>query len=90
MYPVHSEAQELPIAHIEGEPYFDRNAACQILRIIKPERVMERLSVAGVKQIKVSTKIGPRMKTFIDERNLYRLIGRSDKPQATLKKNKKS
>jgi hypothetical protein len=45
--------------------------------------------MAVVVSIEVSTKSVPRMKTFIDEKNLYRLIGRSDKPQATLKKNER-
>jgi prophage antirepressor-like protein len=30
----------------------------------------------------VFTRTGKKMKTFINEGNLYRLIGRSDKPQA--------
>ena len=47
---------------------------------------MERLSVNGTHQMRVSTNAGPRIKTFIDEKNLYRLIGRSDKPQASSKK----
>jgi prophage antirepressor-like protein len=76
------EGQELPIVLIEGEPYFDRNAACQILGIKEAHRVMERLSVKGCHQVTVLTKGGKQLKTFIDERNLYRLIGRSDKPQA--------
>jgi len=48
--------------------------------------VMERLSVNGTHQMRVSTNAGPRIKTFIDEKNLYRLIGRSDNPQASSKK----
>lgn len=67
---------------IEDEPYFDRNATCQILGIKDPSIAMRRLSDKGVCQIQVFTKTGNKMKTFINEENLYMLIGRSDKPQA--------
>jgi prophage antirepressor-like protein len=63
--------QELPAVLLEGEPYFDRNAACQILEINNTSNVMQRLSSKGVHQVEVLTKGGMQLKTFIDERNLY-------------------
>jgi len=43
---------------------------------------MQKLSAKGVNRIKVLTMGGKQLKIYIDEKNLYRLMGRSDKPQA--------
>ena len=67
---------------IEDEPWFDNTAVCQILGYSNSRMVLGRLSVKGVKRIEVLTMGGKQEKTFIDEKNLYRLIGRSDRPEA--------
>jgi prophage antirepressor-like protein len=67
----------LMISQAEQEP-----AACQILGIKDSSTAMRKLSEKGVHQMQVLTKGGKQLKTFINEGNLYRLIGRSDKPQA--------
>ena len=64
----------MPTVFIEGEPYFDRNAVCQILGLNYASKVMERLSSKGVNQIQVLTKGGKQLKTFIDEKNIFALI----------------
>lgn len=76
------EDQEVPTVLIESELCFERNAVCQILSIKDPSVVMRRLSAKGVYLIQVPTMGGMQSKIYIDEKNLYRLIGRSDKPQA--------
>lgn len=67
---------------IDGKPWFDRNAMCQILDIKNPHKIMERLSLKGVTSIHTLTNGGMQNKIFINKGNLYRLIAGSRKPQA--------
>lgn len=43
---------------------------------------MERLPAKGVRKSYVMTQRGNREKTFIDVKNLFRLVGRSSMPKA--------
>ena len=73
-------------------PLFCLNDICKVLELDQVSRVKSRLSDPGVTSIKVWVQTGtkndgtPAMHetdmTFINEMNLYKVIMRSDKPQA--------
>ena len=73
-------------------PLFCLNDICKVLELDQVSRVKSRLSDLGVTSIKVWVQTGtkndgtPAMRetdmTFINEMNLYKVIMRSDKPQA--------
>ena len=73
-------------------PLFCLNDICKVLELDQVSRVKSRLSDPGVTSIKVWVQTGtkndgtPAMRetdmTFINEMNLYKVIMRSDKPQA--------
>lgn len=74
------------------DPLFCLNDICKVLELDQVSRVKSRLSDPGVTSIKVWVQTGtkndgtPAMRetdmTFINEMNLYKVIMRSDKPQA--------
>lgn len=76
------DGQEFAYVLIEDEPYFDNDATCKILGYANTREALRRLSSEGVRQIDVFTKTVMKPKNFINDENLYRLIGRSDKPEA--------
>lgn len=61
-----------PATSVDGGPWFDLDEACQILEI--GDDAIENLSPDGIYRI--------GSKTFINERNLNKLIALSDKPEA--------
>ena len=73
-------------------PLFCLNDICKVLELDQVSRVKSRLSEAGVTSIKVGVQTGTKKDgtpsiqkmdmTFINEMNLYKVIMRSDKPQA--------
>ena len=73
-------------------PMFCLNDICKVLELDQVSRVKSRLSEAGVTSIKVGVQTGTKKDgtpsiqkmdmTFINEMNLYKVIMRSDKPQA--------
>lgn len=67
---------------IKTEPYFCLKDVCDILEIGNPSRVIERLDSKGVTQINLLSNGGKQKANFINEPNLYRVIFRSDKPEA--------
>ena len=76
------------------EPLFCLADVCRVLEINNPSDVKKRLKQDGVDSIEVGVQTGiksdgtPIYQTvkamFINEQNLYRVIMRSDKPQAEL------
>lgn len=77
---------------VDGEPYFNLNDCCEALGIARGYKSAVRLSAEGVRKTSVGVKTGVKTDgtpaiqqveaTFINEPNLYRLIFRSNKPQA--------
>lgn len=66
---------------INGEPWFCLRDVCGALDI-KNQQTSVKLSEAGVGKTYLSSPSGAKQATFINEPNLYRLIFRSNKPQA--------
>lgn len=83
---------EIRTAGTAENPMFCLNDICKVLELDQVSRVKSRLSDPGVTSIKVWVQTGtkndgtPAMRetdmTFINEMNLYKVIMRSDKPQA--------
>lgn len=68
---------------IDGEPWFVVNDACKILEIANVGNAISRLDKDGVRQADVIDSLGRKQSTTVaNEPNLYRLIFRSDKPEA--------
>lgn len=67
---------------IDGQPYFCLVDACGALDLSNSRQTKTQLSEAGVTKTYVSYESGAKELTFINEPNLYRLIFRSNKPQA--------
>ena len=64
-------------------PLFCLTDICRILELEQVSRVKSRLKEDGVTLIKVTDALGRLQETsFINEQNLYKVIMRSDKPQA--------
>ena len=67
---------------IDNQPYFNLNDSCEALGIARGYRSAVRLSAEGVREMSLLTDGGVQKAKFINEPNLYRLIFRSNKPQA--------
>ena len=79
----HKQFGEIRTTGTSGNPLFCLNDICKVLELDQPSRVKSRLKDDGVTQIKVIDKLGREQQaTFVNEQNLYRVIMRSDKPQA--------
>ena len=65
---------------IDNEPYFNLKDCCQALNIKQNRDVVSRLK--GVVKTDTLTNGGVQSLNYINEPNLYRLIFRSNKPQA--------
>ena len=74
------------------EPLFCLADVCRVLDIGNPSQVKARLNPNGIRLIDLNdlcqnegviiSELGNRKATFINEQNLYKVIMRSDKPQA--------
>lgn len=67
---------------INGNPWFCLADCCKALGIKQNRDTATRLSQAGVGKTDISHPTGKKQITIINEPNLYRLIFRSNKPQA--------
>lgn len=67
---------------VDGNPYFCLVDACGALGLSNSRQTKTQLSRAGVTKTYISYPSGTKELTFINEPNLYRLIFRSNKPQA--------
>lgn len=67
---------------INNEPYFCLKDVCDILDIARSRDVVARLDTKGAVLTNTPTKGGEQQSYFINEPNLYRVIFRSDKPEA--------
>lgn len=64
------------------DPLFCLADLCRILELSNITETRRRLDQKGFSQIEVPTKGGKQMMYFVNEKNLYKVIMRSDKPQA--------
>lgn len=77
------ETHDVRIQVIDGEPWFCLKDVCEILSIANPRDLMaKQLDKEGVDKIYTPTESGKQNITFINEPNLYRVIFRSNKPEA--------
>ncbi len=67
---------------LDGNPWFCLADACGALGLSNSRQTKTQLSKAGVTKTYISYPSGAKELTFINEPNLYRLIFRSNKPQA--------
>lgn len=65
-----------------SDPWFCLVDVCSALGLTNPRKTRTQLSSSGVTKSYVSHSSGKKEATFINEPNLYRLIFRSNKPQA--------
>ena len=88
----HPQFGEIRVTGTSEEPLFCLVDICKVLEIKNATRAKASLKVGGVHLMKVTTtqknqhgeskRLHATFFTFISEQNLYRLIMRSDKPQA--------
>lgn len=72
---------EIRTAGTSEEPLFCLADVCRVLEL-QPGRTKQRLSEKGITSIKTLTNGGHQDLIYINEQNLYKVIMRSDKPQA--------
>lgn len=70
------------VKDVDGEPWFCLADVCRVLEL-RVDGVMPRLREGGYNRIVVTDALGRKQDTtFVNEQNLYRVIMRSDKPNA--------
>lgn len=72
---------EVRVAEVEGEPYFCLADICRVLDL-QVGATKNRLDQKGVNLINTLTRGGSQDIIYVSEKNLYKVIMRSDKPQA--------
>jgi anti-repressor protein len=77
------ETQDVRIVDQDGNPWFVLTDVCRVLELSNPSRAAERLRDHERNTLTLSegNRGNPNV-TIINERGLYRLVMRSDKPQA--------
>jgi len=75
--------QEIRVVSIDGNPYWVITDLCKILEISNVGNATSRLNQKGVRSADILTAGGKQKANVANEYNLYRLIFRSDKPEAT-------
>lgn len=84
----HPEFGEIRTAGTSENPLFCLKDVCRALVLNQPSRVKSRLDRDGVTSIKVIDSLGRgQMTSFINEKNLYRVIMRSEKQEALMFQN---
>lgn len=77
------ETHDVRIKIINSEPWFCLRNICEVLNIENHRDLMaKQLDKKGVEKIYTPTKGGNQLLTFVNEPNLYRVIFRSNKPEA--------
>lgn len=67
---------------IDGEPWFCLKDVCEILSVDRTSRLLRDLDKKGLADCHTLTIGGKQRLSFINEPNLYRVIFRSNKPEA--------
>lgn len=76
-----SEFGKVRVSVVNGDPLFCLSDVCKVLDL-HTGMTKQRLDEKGVSSIDTLTKGGVQPLIYINEKNLYRVIMRSDKPQA--------
>lgn len=76
-----SEFGKVRVSVVNGDPMFCLSDVCKVLDL-HTGMTKQRLDEKGVSSIDTLTKGGVQPLIYINEKNLYRVIMRSDKPQA--------
>ncbi|USS95778.1 Bro-N domain-containing protein [Serratia symbiotica] len=78
------ETHDVRIQVIGGEPWFCLKDVCEVLSIANPRDLMaKQLDKQGVDKIyNTLTDGGKQQLVYVNEPNLYRVIFRSNKPEA--------
>lgn len=76
-----SEFGKVRVSIVDGEPMFCLSDLCKILGL-QPGATKNRLDEKGVILINTLTNGGMQQIVYVNEKNLYRAIMRSDKPNA--------
>ena len=70
------------IQTVSGEPWFCLRDVCEILTVDRTSRLLRDLDKKGVANRHTLTEGGQQQQQFVNEPNLYRVIFRSNKPEA--------
>ena len=76
-----SEFGKVRVSVVDGEPMFCLSDLCKILGL-QPGATKNRLDEKGVSLINTLTNGGMQQIVYVNEKNLYKAIMRSDKPNA--------
>jgi prophage antirepressor-like protein len=74
--------QQVRVVEIEGAPWFAAKDVCAILGMVKTDRALAALAVDEKGTHPMRTPGGLQRLSVISESGLYKLVMRSDKPQA--------
>ncbi len=76
--------EEAPLRTVlqDGELWWVLADVCRVLELSEPHRVANRLDEDEKGRTKMTTPGGPQNMTIISESGLYKVIPRSDKPEA--------
>lgn len=77
------QSNDIRVTQIQGDPWFCLRDVCDVLSVQNVSDVVSKqLDSKGVDKIYTLTDGGKQQVTFVSEPNLYRVIFRSNKPEA--------
>lgn len=76
------ETHDVRVQVIEGQPWFCLRDVCEVLSVDRTSRLLRDLDEKGVADCHILTNGGKQSQKFVNEPNLYRVIFRSNKPEA--------
>lgn len=76
------ETHDVRIQVIDGEPWFCLKDVCEVLDIKNVSQLSSQLDEKGICKTYTPTKGGKQQLVYVNEPNLYRVIFRSNKPEA--------
>ncbi|QGU87102.1 BRO-N domain-containing protein [Erwinia sorbitola] len=76
------ESHDVRIQVIDGEPWFCLKDVCEVLDIKNVSQLAAQLDEKGICKTYTPTKGGKQQLVYVNEPNLYRVIFRSNKPEA--------
>ncbi|ENH8631305.1 hypothetical protein ABWW30_003920 [Salmonella enterica] len=76
------ETHDVRIQIIDGEPWFCLKDVCEVLDIKNVSQLAAQLDEKGICKTYTPTKGGKQQLVYVNEPNLYRVIFRSNKPEA--------
>lgn len=76
------ETHDVRIQMIANEPWFCLKDVCEVLDIKNASQLAAQLDEKGICKIYTPTKGGKQQLVYVNEPNLYRVIFRSNKPEA--------